>query len=213
MRLETHLSLRILVCLSIAACAAGCRSSDARANDALNAYQTAIASNDLNGARRSLLALVQAKDDVPDYWIELGKLEASMGSYTDAYYAFSRAYELDRSNVDVLRSVTQLALRAGDLNSAKSHAEELEVLSPGDPWSKLTNGWVAINELHYDDAITAADSILANSPYDPSAIILKARALVGLNREKDAKDLLIRQTQEQPSDAGSLQFLGQIYGL
>src|SRR5438067_9291931 len=134
MRLPTHLSLRIAACLSAALLSAGCSSSDARARDALGAYQAAAAANDLPTARRALLKLVQAKDDVPDYWVELGKLNATMGNFGDAYYAFSRAYELDRTNLDILRAVTQLALRAGDLPSALSHAEELEVLAPGDPW-------------------------------------------------------------------------------
>lgn len=211
MRFETHLSLRIAACLSAACLLVGCSSSDARAREALSAYQSAAASNDLAGAHRALLKLVQAKDDVPDYWVELGKLEASTGSYSDAYYAFSRAYELDRSNVDVLRAVVQLALRAGDLPSATSHAEELEVLSPGDPWPKLTKGWAAINELHFDQALAASDAILASSPYDPSATVLKARALIGLKREDDAKSLLVKQTAAQPSDVGSLQLLAQIY--
>jgi tetratricopeptide (TPR) repeat protein len=211
MRFATHLSLRIAVCLSAACLASGCSSSDARARDALSAYQSAAAANDLTGARRALLQLVQAKDDVPDYWVELGKLEASMGSYSDAYYAFSRAYELDRSNVDVLRAVTQLALRAGDLPSALRHAEELEVLSPGDPWPKLTKGWAAASELHFDQAVTAADAILATSPYDPSATVLKGRALLGMHRDEEAKELLAKQVEAQPSDIGSLQLLARIY--
>ena len=211
MRLPTHLSLRIAACLSTAFLSAGCSSSDARARDALGAYQSAAAANDLVGARRALLKLVQAKDDVPDYWVELGKLEASMGSYGDAYYAFSRAYELDRTNVDIVRAVTQLALRAGDLPSALKHADELEVLAPGDPWPKLTKGWAGLTESHFDQALAAADSILASTPYDPSATMLKGRALMGLNRYDDAKALLIKQAHDQPSDVGSLQLLARIY--
>src|SRR5579884_2109483 len=212
MRFGTHLSLRIAACLSVACLLAGCNYlSNHRARVALSEYQAATASNDTSGARRALLDLVRAKDDVPDYWIELGKLEAAMGSYNDAYYAFSRAYELDRTNVDVLRAVTQLALRAGDLPSAINHAQELEVLSPGDPWSKLTNGWVAISESRFDNALQTADSILASSPYDPSATVLKARALIGLNRYGEARELLVRQVQQQPSDAASLQLLEKFY--
>lgn len=211
MRLPMHLSLRIAACLSVALLSAGCSSSDARARDALGAYQSAAAANDLDGARRALLKLVQAKDDVPDYWVELGKLQVSMGSYGDAYYAFSRAYELDRSNVDVLRAVTQLALRTGDLPSALKHADELEVLAPGDPWSKLAKGWSALLELHYDQAVVAADSILATTPYDPSATVLKGRALMGLDRYGDAEALLLKQTHDQPSDVGSWQLLSRIY--
>ena len=211
MRFPTHLSLRVAACLSAACLLPGCSSSDARAREALSAYQSASAVNDLYGARRALLQLVRAKDDVPDYWVELGKLQASMGNYSDAYYALSRAYELDRSNPDLVRAVTQLALKAGDLPSALSHAEELEVLAPGDPWPKLVKGWAAITESHYDQALTAADGILATTPYDPSATVLKARALLGLNRQNDAMDLLMKQVQAQPTDTGSMELLARLY--
>ena len=93
-------------------------------------YQAAAAANDLPTARKALLDLVRAKEDVPDYWVELGRLQASMGSYSDAYYAFTRAYELDRSNPELLRAVTELALRSGDINLALKRARELEVVSP-----------------------------------------------------------------------------------
>lgn len=211
MPLPTHLSLRLAACLSVASLLAGCNSSDARAREALNAYQAASATNDLFGAKRALLELVRAKDDVPDYWSELGKLQASTGNYSDAYYAFSRAYELDRSNVDVLRSITELALRTGDFPSAESHAEELSILAPGDPWPKMVKGWVAIRQSHYDQAIAAADSLLAAAPNDPSAIMLKARALIGLSREDEAIDLLTKQVKAQPSDLNNLQLLSRIY--
>src|SRR5438309_10778840 len=123
MRFATHLSLRIAVCLSAACLASGCSSSDARARDALSAYQSAAAANDLAGARKALLQLVQAKDDVADYWVELGKLQASTGDVNDAYYAFTRAYELDRGNAGILRAITELALRSGDITRAQSHAQ------------------------------------------------------------------------------------------
>lgn len=177
----------------------------------MGAYEAAAAANDLVGERKALLELVQAKDDVSEYWADLGKVQTSMGDYNGAYYSFGRAYELDRSNLDVLRLVTQLALRAGDIPSAKAHAAELSVLAPGDPWPKLVAGWAAITETHFDEALTAADSLLANSPYDPSATGLKGRALIGLGRVPEAIDLLEKQVQYQPSDSGSLQLLGQIY--
>jgi predicted Zn-dependent protease len=210
MQFPKHLTLRAAACL-LPVLLPACSSPDARAQDALGSYQAAAAANDLVGARKALLELVRAKDDVPDYWVELGKFDASTGDYNSAYYAFTRAYELDRNNVDVLRAVTQLALRAGDLGSAESHAEELASVAPDDPWPKLTKGWAAISESHFDQAIGAADSILANAPYDPSATVLKARALIGLNQQGEATDLLIRQTQAQPSDSGSLQMLARVY--
>ena len=211
MQLPSHLTLRIAACLSAAFLFPGCSSSDARARDAMGAYEAAAAANDQVAARKALLELVRAKDDVPEYWADLGKVQTSMGDYNGAYYSFSRAYELDRSNVDVLRLVTQLALRAGDLPSAKTHADELSVLAPGDPWPKLVTGWAAITESHFDQALAAADSLLANTPYDPPATGLKGRALIGLGRVPEAIDLLQKQVQGQPSDSGSLQLLAQVY--
>jgi predicted Zn-dependent protease len=211
MPLPTHLILRVAACLSAVTLMAGCSSSDARARDALSDYQTASAANDPIGARKALMKLVRAKDDVPDYWVELGKLQVSMGSYNDAYYAFTRAYELDRNNVDILHAVTELALRSGDIALAQSHARELEVISPGDPWVKLTNGWAAFTESHFDQAMTIADSILANAPYDPAGTVLKARALLSLNRQHEAMDLLNKEMQAQPMDVSSRQLLAKIY--
>src|SRR6185295_18241043 len=100
-----HLILRIAACLSASCLVAACSSAESRAQDALAAYQVASAANDVAGARKALRQLVRAKEDVPDYWIELGKLEASVGSYGDASYAFTRAYELDRSNPDLLSNL------------------------------------------------------------------------------------------------------------
>jgi predicted Zn-dependent protease len=190
---------------------AGCSSSDSRARAALGDYQAATASNDLPAARKALLELVQAKDDVADYWAELGKVQAAMGNYNDAYYAFTRAYELDRSDPALVRVLTELALRAGDLTQAQARAEELEILSPGDPWVKLVKGWAAFAQFHFDEAVTISDAMLAATPNDTSATILKARALVAMHREDEAIDLLNKQVQAQPSDDGSMSFLARIY--
>src|SRR4051812_39482733 len=146
MHLPSHPILRAVAWLSASIVVAGCSSSDSRARAALGEYQTAAAANDMWGARRALLELVQAKDDVSDYWAELGKVQAAMGSYSDAYYAFTRAYELDRTNPSLVRALTELALRSGDLTQAQARAAELEILSPSDPWVKLVKGWAAFGE-------------------------------------------------------------------
>ncbi|MFL6550292.1 MAG: tetratricopeptide repeat protein, partial [Povalibacter sp.] len=117
----------------------------------------------------------------------------------------------DRNNPELVRSVTELALRSGDIALAQSHAQELQILAPGDPWIKLTEGWAAISQQRYDKALAASDALLASSPFDPLAKVLKARALIGLKREDDALDLLTKQIEAQPMDVGSLQLLSRIY--
>jgi tetratricopeptide (TPR) repeat protein len=211
MPLPTHPTLRAVAWLSAALLVAACSSSDSRAKAALGEYQTAAAANDMFSARKALLELVRAKDDVPDYWAELGRVQASMGSYGDAYYAFTRAYELDRSNPDLLRAITEIALRSGNIAMAQAHAQQLAIVAPGDPWVSLVKGWAAISESHFDQALAISDEMLAAAPFNPEATVLKARALAGLNREDEAVDLLTKQTQAQPTDAGSLGLLAGIY--
>ena len=108
MHLPSHPILRAAAWLSAAVAIAGCSSSDSKARAALGEYQAATAANDLPAARKALLELVRAKDDVADYWAELGKVQATMGSYNDAYYAFTRAYELNRSDPALVRARTEL---------------------------------------------------------------------------------------------------------
>ena len=205
-----HLILRIAACLSASCLAAGCSSSEAQAQDALAAYQVASAANDVAGARKALLQLVRAKEDVPDYWIELGKLEASSGSYGDANYAFTRAYELDRTNPDLLSNLTELALRSGDVNLAEERAKELDVISPGSPWAKVAHASSALRDSQYDQALAISQQLLANNPLDPVATLIKGRALVGLKRVDEAQALLIKQIQSQPTDVGSAKLLVRI---
>jgi predicted Zn-dependent protease len=211
MHLASHPILRAFAWLSVAALIAGCSSSDSKAREALNDYQTASAANNLPAARQALLELVRAKDDVADYWAELGKVQAAMGSYSDAYYAFNRAYELDRSDPSLVRVLAELALRSGDLTQAQARAEELEILSPGDPWVKLVKGWAAYAEHHFDEALAISDAMLAQSPNDTSATILKARSLVSMQRADDAIDLLDKQIRAQPADNGSMSLLAKMY--
>jgi hypothetical protein len=45
-----------------------------QAKTAYGHYQQALAVGDTAAARRALMSLVQVDEDVPDYWIELGKL-------------------------------------------------------------------------------------------------------------------------------------------
>ena len=44
------------------------------------AYQQALAANDLIGQRNALLLLTNADEDVSDYWIRLAKVELELGS-------------------------------------------------------------------------------------------------------------------------------------
>ena len=190
----------------------GCSYLKAReARNAYAEYQEALAIGDTARARKALLALVRADEDVSDYWLELGRLQIRIGDYRGAYDAFSRAHELDRSNVDVLAAMTQIALMAGETDIAKGHARSLALVAPDNPVVTLVNGFVDLRAGDLDKASAAADNLLSSAPTDPFAKILKARVLIASHRIDDATALLEEQHRTVPEDANTTRALSELY--
>jgi len=202
----------IIICLAgVTLLAPGCTSSQKQAGEAYQRYQAAAAANDLPEARKALLEAVAADESSPQFWSELGEVQLALRSWGDAYYAFQRAHELDRRDPELLRALTELSLRTGDLKQAKAHAEALAIIAPGDRWPKLVSGFAAFGEGRPDDALKASNTVLVDSPFDPLAILLKSRALIAQGQQDDAVALLKAQLAGQPSDVESARLLGRIY--
>jgi predicted Zn-dependent protease len=185
------------------------RAHEARA--AYAQYQDAIAANDLPRARAALLKLVRTDEDVADYWIELGKLQLELADYRGAYDAFAHAHELDRSNVEVLATLAQIALLSRDLDLASDQARSLSLVAPNHPVVTLVRGYVAYNSGELDKAMADADSLLAATPNDPFARVLKAGVLVQENRTDDAIAVLEDQHRTVPQDRATIRSLVRIY--
>jgi predicted Zn-dependent protease len=174
-------------------------------------YQSATAAGDLSRARLALITLVTAHEDNPDYWIELGKVNLQLGDYSKAYDALSRAHELDRTNVDVLATLTQLALMANQVDLADQQAKTLALLAPEHPVVTLVRGYVALEAGDLDKADAEADQLLATNPTESSAKILKARILIDRKRVDDAIVLLEAQHKTVPDDRGAIRALTSLY--
>jgi predicted Zn-dependent protease len=191
---------------------AGCESSESKAQEAYGEYQAAIAGGDLLAARRALRAVVAIKDDDPTIWAQLGNIQLQLQDNEGAYSSFTRAHELDRTNVGTLAALTQLALLSGNPENAEKHANELELVAPGHPAVKLAYGYLFLQRQEFDQADAQADSLLQTLPYEPGAKLLKARILLGRNEPEKAIALLQDQVRVQPQDSGSwkaLMLLGE----
>lgn len=181
----------------------GCESSESRAANAYNAYQTALAGGDLRTAREALQQLVQIKDDDPSYWEELGKVQLELKNFNGAYYAFTRARELDSGNAEILGALTQLALLSGNTEAAEQNAKQLELLAPGHPAAKMAFGYVYLQRQDYDKADQQADALLQTLPFDSNVKLLKARILLGRGAPDKAIQLLDEQVKAKPDDIAS----------
>lgn len=188
-----------------------CNSSESRALEAFNEYQTASATGDLNAARIALLRAVAEKDDDASYWEALGRVQLELGAYADAYYAFTRAHELDKSNVTILGTLTQITLLSGNIDMADRQAKQLELLAPDHPAARLAFGYVALRRSDLDEADREADQLLIAYPFDPSAKLLKARILLARGERGKAVELLQAQIKARPDDVGSLKALAAMH--
>ena len=204
-------SLPLTAILVSAILVAGCSTDASRAQSAYDDYMVAASAGDLVAAREALLKLVAVDEDVAEYWVDLGKVQAALGSYSDAYYAFARALELDRSDQDVIRMLTQIALRSGNIDLANEYARQLELLVPSDPSVKMTYGIIALRRGDLDGASRQAELILASQPADSDAKVLKSEVLMRSGKTDDAIALLTDQLRSQPKDRASYRALVSIF--
>ena len=151
-------------------------------------------------------------EDVPDYWIQLGQLNLQLGNYRAAYDALSHAHELDRSNVEVVATMAQLAIYAGIRSTLRtSRPRTWHCIAPDNSTVTLVQGFVALQQQNYEKAEAAADKLLAATPTDPVAKVLKARILIGQQRPDDAITLLEEQHRADSEDRLSLRALSKLY--
>lgn len=188
-----------------------CESADSKARKAFEDYQAAASAGDLPNARLALLQVVAAKDDDPEYWKALGDLQLQMNAFSDAYYAYTRAHELDKSNIEVLGAMTQLALLSGNLDMAERHAKQLQLLAPQHPAARLAFGYIALKRSDLDEADRLADELLASFPFETSSKLLKARVLLARGEHDQAIELLKAQVTAKPDDLGSLKALAAMH--
>ena len=189
---------------------AGCTDAS-RTQAAYDEYAAASSAGNLVAAREALLKLVAINEDVADYWVELGKVQVALGSYSAAYYAFARASELDRSDPNVLRMLTQLSLSSGNLDLANQYARQLELLSPGDPAVRMTYGIIALRRGDLEAASRQAEQILATQPTYGDAKVLQAQVLLRSGKFEDAAALLTNQIRVRPEDVSSHRALVTVY--
>lgn len=184
---------------------------DARAS--YNEYQQALAAGDLSAARKALIKVVRTEQDVPEYWMALGRLQLQLNSYRGAYNAYSHAHELDRSNVEALAAMAQLALASGEAELATEHARSLALIAPTNPMVAMVHAYTDLQAGNLDKAEAGVDGVLADAPNDSFATRLKARVLLAKTQFDNAIVLLEAQHRAVPDDKATTQNLAAMYKL
>ncbi len=181
--------------LALAACSSD---SEIAARKAAEASALLDAGN-IYGARIAAQASVNARDDISANWILLGRVQLAAGQIGEAYVSYTRALELDATNVEAMQLVADIALQVGRFRDADKMADQLLALQPDLVRAKLVKGFVALNDNKLDVAARYADDILSRSPTDDGGIVLKARALA--KQDKFEESIKLLETQMIVSEA------------
>ena len=147
--------------------------------------------------------LVRIEDDNPTYWEELGKIQLQLKNYESAYYAFTRAQELDSGNVEILGRSPQLALLSGNTEAAEKNAKQLELLAPGHPAAKMAYGYVYLQRQDYDKADQQADALLQAFPFELERQAPQGADPAWRKEPEQAIQLLQEQVKAKPDDSAS----------
>ena len=192
------------VILSLLALVA-CRSSMEKADAYEAQYDRLMTVRAYPAALFSIQKAIAEDDSTPRRYIKLAQLQMTMGQPAAAAMAFQSALDLEPDNIEALENMAILAVRGGQFDMAQRYIGPLLSLSPNDPAGLLASGAMALGQRRFADAGKLGDQIIAGMPDRPDGYILKARALDGAGKTREAIDLL-EQRAKAANDPADLLF-------
>ena len=196
-------SLSVISCVVLATmtlCLTGCSSGLERAATKASEAAALLEAGNVGAARQAALASVRARDDIAQNWILLGRIQLAGGQIGDAYTSYSRALELDATNIEAMQLVAEIALQVGRNREAEKAVDQVLALQPNLARPKLVKGMINLQNNKIDDANRLADEILATDPNDDGGIVLKARVLATKNNYADAVTLIEKRLRTTPTE-------------
>lgn len=201
----------IFAVLMAVALLAGCTSRDKTAANAAADAETAFRQGRNTAALRSIHEALAARDDVSDYWLLLGRISTATNDLPGAFAAYENVIELDRGNVEALRLLCQLGLTVKQPDKVDKYADQLLLLSPGDPLPIVMKGGAALQRGDEAGAMQFAAQALAKNPQDTSALILKGRVLAAGGNFAEAAKLIEGSIEGGTDSSPRLAFLKELY--
>jgi tetratricopeptide (TPR) repeat protein len=190
-----------------------CSLSGTRDNNAANAASDASIAFQQGRNHKALKAIheaLAARDDVSDYWLLLARISTASRDVAGAFAAYENVIVLDRANIEALRLLCQLGLSINALDKVDKYADQLLLLTPGDPLPLVMKGSAALQRGDASTAMRFADEVLATNSQDHDAQILKGRVLASRGKLAAAASYL-EGVLADANDGPRLTFLMQLY--
>lgn len=156
----------------------------------LAAGRYAVHQGDAKPALAAYEAALAVQADSPEaLWGRAAAL-ALAGRADEAFAVYERVLKL-RTGVQALRlEYARELLLAGRLDAARAQLGEARTLNAAEPELLALQAWLALRDGDAPLALRLAEQALAGAAWCDSALLMKAAALRGLQREPEAKALL-----------------------
>jgi len=123
-------------------------------------------------------------------YIKMAELQMQMQQPAAAAGSFQAALDLQPDNIEALENLAILSVRGGQFDAAQRYIDPLLSLNPNDPAALLASGTIALAQRRFADASALSDRLIAGLPDQSQGYLLKARALDGLGKTRDAIAML-----------------------
>ena len=170
--------------------ASGCASSDQRAAAAASAAEAALNQGQLIVAQQYARRALAQRDDVSDYWLLLAHIDLGLGDTRGAFDAYQNVLTLDRSNLEALSTLCQIAVGQGVAVRAEHYADQLALLQPASLLPATVKAGMAFERNDRAAAGAALDEILKKQPTYVPALLLKSKLFLAQDRPADAAAVL-----------------------
>ena len=136
-------------------------------------------------ALQSLRKARELNPNVPHPYVTIARLFSRDGDYEKAYSAFSRAYEEDKTDVQVAQAFAEWLIQQDKLDEARKIAEAMVAKTPDSVSALMMDGIVAQMQGRDDHAIKTMTKILE---LDPSHFIATDMLALLLSKSDQASD-------------------------
>jgi len=188
------------LCLSLML--GGCHSAMEKADAWEGQYDRMMANQAYPAALLAIKKSISYDDTTARRYIKMAELQMQVGQPAGAAASFQAALDLEPDNIEALENLAILAVRGGQFDAAQHYIDPLLALNPNDPAGLLASGAIALGQRRFADASSMSDRIIQALPDRADGYVLKARALDGMGKTRDAIDMLEKRSTlaEDPRD-------------
>jgi tetratricopeptide (TPR) repeat protein len=192
---KAHSACTLAVALALAGIAAGCGDRQAQAYAEAQQAQALLDAGDLPGARAAMQRALRLRDDELDLILLDGRIKYQMNDIQAAFSAFSLALAIDPANPEALMAVSQLGMNLGAERESATATDQILIMDPNNAQALTIKGLQRLSKRDYPGTLAISDRLLAADPRSEAGLVLKARALSFMNRQKEALTLLREATE------------------